>query len=98
MRERDDDRRAENGLRHDHGRGREQEAERSERPRPRQEQIDREPDHDRRQAEQRIGGNDQTALAAKPINGKRRAERRTDRKGAGTRRQADTERQDDDGA
>ena len=91
-----DDRRREHGLRRDHRPRREQEAERAERPGTRQEKVDREPDDDRRQAEQRVHGDEPDLAPRHPVHGEHRAERRAEAEGEERRREADAQRQADD--
>jgi hypothetical protein len=61
----------------------------------RQEQIDNKTDDNRRQAEQRIGHDNQCALAPETIYGQCGAKRRTHDKGANACGEAHTERQED---
>ena len=68
----------------------------AERAGTRQDEIDREPDHDRRQAEQRVGEHDQASASGKARHRQQRAERRADGGGDDSRGRADLQRQQHD--
>ncbi len=80
---------------HHGGRGVEQ-AERPQRTGARQRQVDQQSDHHRRQAHQRIQGDQRRAPAREPEHRQGRSERQADRGGGQNRAEADAQRQPDD--
>src|SRR5215472_9035274 len=68
-------------LRDDHGGGGEQQAREAERSRPCQKEVDREPDHDRRQPEQGVDQHDDDLLPSESADREGAAQRRSDEHG-----------------
>ena len=96
MNEGSDDRSCKDSLGEHHGARREQQPQFAERPRPGQDQVERQTDHDGRQAEQRIDDDDQRAPAREAKHREAGAKRQPEQDRESRRRQADAEGKSDD--